>query len=201
MVDSRDGLKGIWINSWYPVIGLGLRKALEDEGEVHAGYEPPEDWEPHSVVHCCEEAEDTAEGIRRLRFGYPEACVLAFGVQASLPLARSALQAGAHGFIHAGMQPTEIVRALNVARGGEIVVPRELLKDLVGDRVPVDLAVLTPRQLEILRLVSDGMTNSQIAQSLYLSEFTIKQHLRSAFKNLGVSNRTEAAMLFRNNPV
>jgi DNA-binding NarL/FixJ family response regulator len=99
------------------------------------------------------------------------------------------------------MQPAEIVRALDVAYKGEVVVPRELLRGLVEEKTPVDLAILTTRQMEILRLVAEGLTNSQIAQHLYLSEFTIKQHLRSAFKTLGVRNRTEAAILFRSNPI
>jgi len=200
LAESRDGVGGVWIYCGYPVISLGLREVLKGEAETHSGYEPPRGREPHSIVYYCHDGEEPADGIRRLRSSYPEACVLAFGVQASLPLARAALAAGARGFIHAGMQPEEIVRALSVARKGEVVVPRELLKGLVEEKAPVDLAILTPRQLEILRLVADGMTNSQIARQLYLSEFTIKQHLRSAFKTLGVRNRTEAAILFRRNP-
>lgn len=192
---------GIWIYSGYPVVSLGLREVLKEEAEIHFGYEPPKSWEPHSIIYYCHDTEEPADGIRRLRSAHPDARVVAFGMQALLPLARAALTAGARGFIHAGMQPQEIVRALSVAREGEVVVPRELLRGLVEEKTPVDFAILTPRQLEILRLVADGMTNSQIAQNLYLSEFTIKQHLRSAFKTLGVRNRTEAAILFRSNPI
>ncbi|WP_152670750.1 helix-turn-helix transcriptional regulator [Rubrobacter aplysinae] len=201
MAETESDPGGIWIHSGYPVVSLGLTEVLKGEAEVHPGYGPPEGWDPHSIIYYCCDAEEPADEIRSLRSRYPEACLLAFGMHAQLPLARAALGAGAHGFIHAGMQPNEIVRALNVARKGEVVVPRELLKGLVEEKAPVDLAILTSRQLEILRLVSDGLTNSQIAQHLYLSEFTIKQHLRSAFKTLGVRNRTEAAILFRSNPL
>jgi DNA-binding NarL/FixJ family response regulator len=201
VTEARNGSGGIWIYSGYPVVNLGLGEMLKGEAKVHAGHEPPDGWEPHSIVCYFREADEPADEIRHLRSTYPEACVLAFGMQAQLPLARSALAAGARGFIHAGMQPAEIVRALDVAYKGEVVVPRELLRGLVEEKTPVDLAILTPRQLEILRLVAEGLTNSQIAQHLYLSEFTIKQHLRSAFKTLGVRNRTEAAILFRSNPI
>lgn len=201
MAESRDGLGGIWIYSGYPVVSLGLREILKEEAEVHYGYEPPKNWEPHSIVYYCHDGEDAADNIRCLRSSYPAAFVLAFGMQSLLPLARASLTAGACGFIHAGMKPQEIARALSVARKGEVVVPRDLLRGLVEEKTPVDLAILTPRQLEILRLVADGMTNSQIAQNLYLSEFTIKQHLRSAFKTLGVRNRTEAAILLRSSPI
>jgi DNA-binding NarL/FixJ family response regulator len=54
------------------------------------------------------------------------------------------------------------------------------------------------RQREILEHLSEGLTNAQIAKRLFLTESTVKQHLRQAYKALGVSNRTEAARLIRN---
>ena len=56
-----------------------------------------------------------------------------------------------------------------------------------------DLAALSVRQREILGYVVKGLSNAEIGRRLYLSESTIKQHLRAAYKVLGVSNRTEAA--------
>jgi DNA-binding CsgD family transcriptional regulator len=64
----------------------------------------------------------------------------------------------------------------------------------------VDLAALSARQREILGLVVEGMSNAEIARRLFLSESTVKQHLRGAYKLLGASNRTEAARLFRRSP-
>jgi DNA-binding NarL/FixJ family response regulator len=60
-----------------------------------------------------------------------------------------------------------------------------------------DLDTLSVRQREILGYVVEGLSNAEIARRLYLSESTIKQHLRAAYKLVGVSNRTEAANLFR----
>jgi DNA-binding NarL/FixJ family response regulator len=78
------------------------------------------------------------------------------------------------------------------------VVPRDLLKELLVDEPPVDLSsTLRPRKREILELVAKGLSNAEIARRLYLSESTIKQHLRGAYKALGVKNRTEAARVFR----
>ena len=59
------------------------------------------------------------------------------------------------------------------------------------------LAALSARQREILGYVVEGLSNAEIGRRLYLSESTIKQHQRSDYKLLGVSNRTEAANLFR----
>jgi DNA-binding NarL/FixJ family response regulator len=57
---------------------------------------------------------------------------------------------------------------------------------------------LTPRQREVLMLVARGLTNVQIAERLFLSESSVKQRLRQAYKILGVKNRTEAVKLLRN---
>jgi DNA-binding NarL/FixJ family response regulator len=120
-----------------------------------------------------------------------------FSPQLDLPLARDALQAGASGFVHAEMMPDQLVRALAVAARGELVAPRELLRYVVSEDTPANLGALSARQREILGYVVEGLSNAEIGRRLYLSESTIKQHLRAAYKALGVSNRTEAANLFR----
>jgi DNA-binding NarL/FixJ family response regulator len=112
-----------------------------------------------------------------------------------LQLARAALQAGANGFLHAQMPPEQVVRALEVASKGEHVVPRELLKALA--EAPVDPDILTPRQREVLELVAEGLSNAQIARRLFLTEFTVKQHLSKAYRLLGVRNRNQAASVLR----
>jgi len=113
------------------------------------------------------------------------------------PLARNALQAGASGFVHAEMTPDQLLRAVAVASRGELVAPRELLRYVLFEDQSGDLAALSARQREILGYVVEGLSNAEIGRRLYLSESTIKQHLRAAYKLLGVSNRTEAANLFR----
>jgi DNA-binding NarL/FixJ family response regulator len=60
-----------------------------------------------------------------------------------------------------------------------------------------DLEILSFRQRQILELVVEGLSNAEIAGRLYLAESTVKQHLRAAYKLLGVRSRTEAAKLIR----
>ena len=67
----------------------------------------------------------------------------------------------------------------------------------MSEEEPANLGLLSARQREILGYVVEGLSNAEIARRLFLSESTIKQHLRTAYKLLGVSNRTEAANLFR----
>lgn len=195
---STKPLGPVWINCPYPIIALGLLEALRGKAQAHLGATPPPEVPLSSVVHCANGEADLSAEIGRLRALAPDVPLLIFGLHDDLSLVRIALRAGARGFIHAGMQPSQIIRAISVTSEGEVAVPRELLKDLVGGDAPVDTANLTNRQREILDLVCEGMTNAQIAKSLYLSEFTIKQHLRGAYKLLGVHNRTEAARVLQN---
>ncbi|MDQ3508120.1 MAG: response regulator transcription factor [Actinomycetota bacterium] len=187
----------VWLHCPYPVLARGLIGVVSSEAEVHHSEKPPESGSPACVLVCSDSEEDTERVVRNARSQAPGSPVIVFGLSSDLALVRAALRAGARGFVHSAMEPSQIVRALSVATQGEVVIPRGLLKDLVADEAPVDLSVLTPRQLEILGLVVEGKTNAQIGRELYLSESTIKQHLRAAFKGLRVSNRTEAARLLR----
>jgi DNA-binding NarL/FixJ family response regulator len=141
--------------------------------------------------------EGVSDSVMRIKEENPEASVLVFGLHEDLPLARTALRAGARGFIHAGMRPEQLLRAVEVAAEGEIVAPRRLLEYLINHEEHTDLGALTARQREILSLVVEGLSNAEIGRRLYLSESTIKQHLRAAYKALNVSNRTEAAKMIR----
>jgi DNA-binding NarL/FixJ family response regulator len=128
----------------------------------------------------------------------PNAAVLVFAPTPDLRLARAALKAGAVGLLHAGMPPGQILRALSVALRGEVVLPRGLLRLWVGEqRRPGPGIGLSARQREVLGLVAEGLSNAEIAGRLFLSESTVKQHLRAAYKALGVKNRREAAALWR----
>jgi DNA-binding NarL/FixJ family response regulator len=135
--------------------------------------------------------------VKRLKEENPEATILVFGSGLDLPLARAALRAGARGFIHAGMTPKQLIQAVEVAAEGEIVAPRRLLEYLRNHEERTDLIALKARQREILGLVVEGLSNAEIGNRLHLSESTIKQHLRAAYKALEAKNRTEAANLIR----
>jgi DNA-binding NarL/FixJ family response regulator len=188
-------LGSVWINCPYSVVAMGLRQALEMQARVHLSREAPEE-QPSCAILCTGDVEGLSESIKRVHRLNPGTPVLVCGLHLDLPLARAALQVGARGFIHAGMPPEQIVRAVEVAAKGELVAPRELLQLLLAHEDEGGL--LSSRQQEILDFVVEGLSNAQIAQRLYLSESTVKQHLRSAYKVLGVSGRMEAARLMRN---
>jgi DNA-binding NarL/FixJ family response regulator len=195
--DSTKPLGLVWVDCPHSVVSAGLVRALEKQAMVHQGPKPPEDV-PSCVILCTNSHEGLSKRVEFYREQNLDAPpVVVFSPQLDLPLARDALQAGASGFVHAEMMPDQLLRALAVVARGELVAPRELLRYLLNEDVPANLGALSARQREILGYVVEGLSNAEIGRRLYLSESTIKQHLRAAYKLLGVSNRTEAANLFR----
>ena len=195
--DNPRPLGLVWVDCPRSVVSAGLVRALEKRATVHQGLKPPRDV-PSCIILCANSREGLSERVefyQELSQGAPP--IVVFSPQLDLPLARDALQAGASGFVHAEMMPDQLVRALAVAARGELVAPRELLRYVLTNDQSGDLAALSVRQREILGYVVEGLSNAEIGRRLYLSESTIKQHLRAAYKLLGVSNRTEAANLFR----
>jgi DNA-binding NarL/FixJ family response regulator len=194
----------VWVECPYPLVTLGLQQTLraaghdirlERKGPGAAEHQEQGGAPPSCAVYCPKGEDDVASRVERLRHRFPEAPVLVLGSDAGdLPLARAAFRGGARGFLHLGMQPSQIARAISLASDGEIVFPRELTAALINqEEKPPDLLALTPRQREILGLVARGLTNAEIGRELYLTEGTVKQHLRAAYKALGVGSRVQAA--------
>ena len=108
-----------------------------------------------------------------------------------------ALRAGAAGYLLKNAPPAEVVRAVRAAHSGEAVldpvVAARLLEELARDAEPLDR--LTPREREVLVLLGRGFPNKRIAQDLGLSEKTVKTHVGHVLAKLGVSDRTQAAVV------
>jgi DNA-binding NarL/FixJ family response regulator len=195
---AKKPLGVVWVECPRSVVGAGLARALEKRATVYQGPKPPAEDVPSCVILYANSHEGLSERLEFYRRQSPDAPpVVVFGPQLDLPLAREALLAGASGFVHAEMMPDQLMRALAVAAKGELVAPRELLGYVLTKDQSGDLAALSARQREILGYVVEGLSNAEIGRRLYLSESTIKQHLRAAFRLLGVSNRTEAAKRMR----
>ena len=195
---ERKPLGLVWVCCASPVLALGLEKTLKADAHVYCEREAPASGSPSLVVFCPNGEDDVAAGVERIKELVPDAPVVVLGMRAEVSLARAALRAKTRGFVHAGMPPEQIRRALSVAKRGEVVFSRDLLVGLlVGEGRKEELTELTPRQEEILELVDEGLSNAHIARRLWLSESTVKQHLRKVYQALGVKNRNHAARLFQ----
>ena len=108
---------------------------------------------------------------------------------------QSVMAAGASGFIPKSSSPAVMQSAIRLVLSGGVYLPPQVLsmeKPNLPSRT-VRPANLTDRQLEVLRLLADGLPNKQICRELGLGEGTIKVHIAAIFRALGVNNRTEAA--------
>lgn len=107
---------------------------------------------------------------------------------------RRALDAGVAGYVLKDAPITDLVDALRRVHNGDRVVAPELAVAAWGDADP-----LTDRERDVLRLVGEGLPNSEISGRLYLSEGTVRNYLSSAILKLNARNRTEAFALARDN--
>lgn len=118
-----------------------------------------------------------------------------------------ALRAGAQGYLLKDMDPEELVPALNDALQGKNVVAKELIGSLTRivqgksaasaepDEAANALSELTPRETEILGHIAEGKSNKVIARELDISDGTVKLHVKSILRKLGMHSRVEAAVL------
>ena len=115
--------------------------------------------------------------------------------EASREIAEKAIEIGAAGFIPKKLSAKSLVNAVRFMALGETFAPVDFLiaKDS-GNKHPI-VSKLTMRELQVLECLTQGMSNKEIARELDIMETTIKLHLKSLFRKLDVSNRTQAAML------
>jgi DNA-binding NarL/FixJ family response regulator len=109
-----------------------------------------------------------------------------------------ALGAGATGYLLKDAEPDEVLAAIRTAMdGGSPLDPRaaRVLVDARREQAPA--RSLSPREEEVLRLLASGLANKQIARRLGIAERTVKAHLTSVFQQLGVTDRTQAALWAR----
>jgi DNA-binding NarL/FixJ family response regulator len=119
----------------------------------------------------------------------------------------AAIRAGASGFLLKDVQPAQLAEAIRVIAAGDALlapsVTRRLLgqfaRTLPGPRFrpasPASLSALTERETEVLRLLAAGLSNAELAGRLYISEATVKSHVSSLLRKLGLRDRVQAVIL------
>ena len=104
-----------------------------------------------------------------------------------------AIEAGATGYLLKDTPRDDLFRAVRAASRGESVLTPSVASRLMG-RVRQSPQTLSPREIEVLKLVARGRTNRQIGRAMHVSEATVKTHLLRAYDKLGVSDRTAAVV-------
>jgi DNA-binding NarL/FixJ family response regulator len=111
---------------------------------------------------------------------------------------RSAMKRGASGYLLKSASPDEIVRAIeSVQQGGmplDPAITKKMMAAYVGWEGPENVYDLSAREKDVLKLVTQGMNNVEIAQKLFISRFTVETHLRNIFHKLDIHSRQKLAV-------
>jgi DNA-binding NarL/FixJ family response regulator len=135
-------------------------------------------------------------GLLLLRAQYPDVPVAIISAVEDGAVMRRAFELGASGYLHKSIGPPEIRRAIETVLSGEVFVPEgiDIASDDDHSALMRRLSTLTPQQVRVLMMLSDGLMNKQIAYELSISEATVKAHVSAILQKLDVDSRTQAVI-------
>ncbi|MQY19180.1 response regulator [Nocardia macrotermitis] len=186
----------------HAIVRAGLRALLDAAADMEIAGEAATAEE--AVSACATKAVDLV--LMDLRFGAGKSGVEATSALRALPDPPNvlvvtnydtdadilgAIEAGACGYILKDTPPGELLAAVRAAAAGESVLSPSVASRLMT-RVRKPDTTLSPREIEVLRLVAEGHSNREIGRGLFLSETTVKSHLVHIYAKLGVKSRTSA---------
>lgn len=136
------------------------------------------------------------KATRKIKDLYPEVKILILTQYESEYYFFSSLQAGSSGYILKGTNVAELISAVTTIHEGQIyfspVLTQTILKNFVlGDKLTATQGTLSPRELEVLKLLADGCSNQEIADQLFISVKTVQTHRYHLMEKLNLHSRTE----------
>ena len=138
---------------------------------------------------------DGIEATRQVLADHPRTAVLVLTSFSDRPRILGAIEAGACGYLLKDVAADEVAEGIRAAARGESPIdPRAARTILTAQAEPDPAAQLSAREGEVLALLVEGLPNKLIARRLEISEKTVKTHLTSIFRTLGVTDRTQAAL-------
>jgi DNA-binding NarL/FixJ family response regulator len=147
---------------------------------------------------------DGLEALAAIKSARPKTTVLLMTSFPNPEYLYRAVILGAAGFLNKNTEPDQITRAVKTIVSGESIIDRQLLRDSLkalrtevrsgSSKDNMNVPSLTEREIRILTLIAEGLTNADIAETLSVSQNTVKTHIRHIFAKLDVSDRTQAAI-------
>ncbi len=178
---------------------LGLDPELEVVGEASNGEEAlrmARELEPDVVLmDLLMPVMDGIAATEAIRTELPDVEVLALTSVLEDASVSGAVRAGAIGYLLKNTEADELKRAIKAAAEGQVQLAPEAAARLMREvRAPESPEALTERETEVLKLLALGKANKQISRSLFVEEKTVKTHVSSILRKLGVRSRTQAAL-------
>jgi len=193
----------------HPVVRRGLRTLISSEpgmelvDEAVDGVEAVEKVQLHQpdviLLDLMMPRMGGLEAIGEIKKDNPDARILILTSFAEDDKVFPAIKAGALGYLLKDSSPDELLEAIRDVYRGESSLHPTIARKLINElNQPPDLPPttdpLTEREVDILRLVAQGLTNHEIAERLVLSEWTVRTHVRNILDKLHLANRTQAAL-------
>ncbi len=205
----------------HQLLRQALRRALEDAGydvvaEAGDGEEAMHGVAEHRpdlvVIDVTMPVLDGVEATRRIHAQFPETSIIVLTMHAEDALKAEALRAGAAAFLTKDSAMHELVATVGAVTRGEIMsseVAAQIVREfepmaVVGASArgahngtglaPAEPSPLTPREEEILQLIADGRSTTEVARELFISAKTVKNHLASIYAKLDARDRTQAVL-------
>ncbi|MGD0375935.1 MAG: response regulator transcription factor [Streptosporangiaceae bacterium] len=193
----------------HPVVRQGLQVLLSVQDDIEVVGEAADGAEALALATALDPdvllldlklpALDGVAVLRELRDRGIRARALVLTSAAVGALVTSAVQAGAAGFLYKDVDPDALVRAVRSVNDGHTLLAPEAASAIIGSGAAGSavrgIGALTRREREILAQLAEGLSNREIARNLLVSEKTVKTHVSSVLAKLGVTDRTQAALL------
>lgn len=145
---------------------------------------------------------DGLQALGAIKASSPETSVIILTSFNTPQYLTRAISLGAAGYLMKDTSPESVINAVRMVASGEAILDMDILEQVINDlsqatrpaNLKDELPALTPQEIRILQLITEGLDNGTIAEILSLSTNTIKSHVRNIFTKLGVSDRTQAAI-------
>jgi len=195
----------------HPLFRQGLAQVLEraedfkvigEAGNGNEGLKKAKELKPDLVLMDIQMPEgDGVKATREIRKAVPATKVVILTAFEEEKRLVEAIKNGAHGYVLKNIQPEALFATLRGIFQGEVAISRVMAKQIIGqlveetrsDRESSPEEKLSPKELEVLRTLTRGLTNKEIAIALKITESTVKNHLRSILVKLHLANRVQAA--------
>jgi two-component system response regulator NreC len=191
----------------HAIVRTGLRTLLNSEpslelvGEATGGYEAIElVGKTHPDILLLDLSMPDLDGIavtKTLKPQYPDLHILILTIHEDQALLREALKAGASGYILKRAAETELISSIHIIARGDMYVDPSMVRTLLDDKVrpasePNETSeTLTPREIDVLKLIVQGYTNRQVGEELNISIRTVEGHRANLSEKLGLRSRVE----------
>ncbi len=188
----------------------GLRRSMTDQGfdvvgEARDGDEAirlAEELQPEVILMDVTMPEvDGVEATRQIKQLFPEIRVVMLTMHADQEVLASAMRVGASGYLVKDCSTEEIANAIRDVAGGKTALSPQLAASMLEEVRRLDQPatseedrVVTKREEEVLQLIANGLSTTEVAEQLFISQKTVKNHLASIYQKLDARDRTQAVL-------